>query len=140
MGVADEQIEKIRWKRQAERTLKDDDFSVKLFSFGWFLFLAFSLFGVFSFAFGYFLLMRWIFPPSDGYGSVVFAVQSGLIAFFGGLPLGQLIAVLILRALGKRWRGNLHFGKHPVFFIILASWLSFNICFVLLLSLILSFK
>ena len=139
MGVADEQIEKIRWKRQAERTLKDDDFNLRLFFLGWLLFLFLGV--VASRAFGHMMLIfltRALGRPEE----LEIVMYGYLAAYFGvfGYFFGQLMGMIVMRHLGKRWRGNLHFGKHPVFFIILASWLSFNICFVLLLSLILSFK
>ncbi|MFH1388731.1 MAG: hypothetical protein ABIG86_01785 [Patescibacteria group bacterium] len=140
MGIADEKRQKLRFTRQAERTFRDFDYSVKLFSVGWVLFFAFSIIGAFSFAFAYFFIMKWIFPPSDGYGLAIFAVQSGMLALFGGLPTGQLVALITLSKLGKKWQGNLRFGSHPVLFISLASLITFNICFFLLLTLILSFK
>ena len=139
MGVADEQIEKIRWKRQAERTLKDDDFNLRLFFLGWLLFLLSSNISFWGFA----RLIMQILKSSFGRPEELEQVLYGYIAFYGGIFgyfFGQLMGMIVMRHLGNRWRGNLHFGKHPVFFIILASWLSFNICFVLLLSLILSFK
>jgi hypothetical protein len=140
MGIADQKLENHRWKSHTEYSQIDDDFSVRFFTLGIALLFFFSVIGICIFSFGYFFFFQWMFPPSDGYGSAILAIQGSMMGVFGGLPIGQLMAGIILRHLGNRWRGNLHFGKRPVFYIIACSWLSFNICFFLLLSLILSFK
>jgi len=139
MGVADEQIEKIRWKRQAENTCKDDDYNIRLFFIGWVLFFILGILSTFAFSFGALDFLRKTFGMVEDLALVNAVIISAFVGFVGYF-FGQLVGIIVMRHLGNRWRGNLHFGKHPVFFIILASWLSFNICFVLLLSLILSFK
>jgi|GEM_PF-6602702 len=139
MGVADEKIEKIRWRRQAENTLADYDYSVRLFFVGWALFLVVGVVGGITASFMMLTVLRKSFGMVEDLALVNAVIISMFFSVVGYL-FGQLVAIIILRKLGKRWRGNLNFGKHPIFFISLASFITFNICFFLLLSLIFSFK
>ena len=139
MGVADERIQKLRQDRQAEHALKDYDYSKKLFFIGWGLFLGFGYSLFWACGYLYLDIMKHTFGPVEDLEQVGRVFSAVYISFFGYL-FGQIVALIALSKIGKKWRGNLHFGPHPVFYISLASLVSFNVCFFLLLTLILSFS
>ena len=139
MGIADEKLYNLRRKRQSESSLRDYDYSKKLFFLGWGLFLVFGYSLFWAFGYLYLDIMKHTFGPAEDLDQVGRVFSAVSISFIGYL-FGQVVGLIILRHLGKKWQGNLHFGSHPVLFISLVSLISFNICFFLLLTLILSLK
>jgi len=139
MGIADEKLQKLRSQRQSERSLKDYDYSKKLFFIGWSLFLVFGYSLFWAFGYGFLDFLKRFMGKPEELEQVLYAYMAFHAGTVGYL-FGQVVGLIFLRHLGKKWQGNLHFGSHPVLFISLASLITFNICFFLLLTLILSFK
>jgi len=139
MSITDEKIYNLRRKRQAEASLHDYDFSKRLFFIGWGLFLLLGILLGVSVGIATLRILIYTFGQPEELEQVAYAYIASF-GNIGGFFFGQLIALIALSKIGKKWRGNLHFGNHPVFYISLASLISFNVCFFLLLTLVLSFS